>query len=340
VIGTLFAKRYFIRGFLGKGSNGEVWLADDQNTAQLVALTIFPAGSLTIHTYDEARILTLIANDNVLRVFNADTFVDVPYIATAVAGAGTTEDRAAAAPGLGLPAPVVVRWMRHCLVGLDACHALNLVHRDIKTSNLFLDSDDWALLGDFGIAHRVDAAGHVPPGGTPVTMPPEIFTLGYLTKVSDVYAVGVTGYRLLTGTWPFNKPTPAEMRQAIVNREYTSLRDAAPHASRRLAERIERAMAADPADRHQTAMALHHDLGAANLVRRTWQRQAPHTGHEKCWAELDPSGAPHEVCVIDRGPTFEIDSHFASGRRITAHSSTSVRPAELPRRLRQVFDHL
>lgn len=339
MIGTLFAKRYSIRGFLGKGGNGEVWLADDQNTGRRVALKLFPAGSMTIHAYHEARVLTSIANDNVLRVFNADTFIDVPYIATEVAAAGTTEDRAAAAPGLGLPAPLVVRWLRHCLVGLDACHAMNLVHRDVKSSNLFLNADDWALLGDFGIAHPVDAQGRVPAGGTPVTTPPEMLSSGFLTKVSDVYAVGVTGYRLLTGSWPFDGATIPDVHRAIADRAYRPLRDAAPHISRRLAERIERAMAADPAARHQTAMALHSDLGSPGLVGRVWQRQTPHAGHVACWLELSPPGAGHEVCLSDHG-SLSVDTHFVSGRRISAHCRTGVRPAELSRRLRQVFDHL
>lgn len=338
--GTLFAKRYFIRGFLGKGGSGEVFLADDQNTGRAVALKVFPAGSLTIHAYHEARILTLIANDNVMRVTNADTFVDVPYIATEVAAAGTTEDRATAPPGLGLPAPTVVRWLRHCLVGLDACHAMNLVHRDIKSSNLFLNSDTWALLGDFGIAHLVDAAGHVPPGGTPVTTPPEMLTLRYLTKVSDIYAIGVTAYRLLAGAWPFTGVSIPDVYNAIATRAYVPLRDAAPHVSRRLAQRIERAMAEDPAARQQTAMELHDDLGASGLVHRVWQRQRPHAGHEACWLEVEGNSARHEVCLFRSGTTFDIDAHFVGGRRVLAHCHTGLRPIEVPRRLRQTFDNL
>jgi serine/threonine-protein kinase len=284
--------------------------------------------------------LTLIANDNVMRVFNADTFIDVPYIATEIAAAGTIEDRAAAPPGLGLPATLVVRWLRHCLVGLDACHAMNLVHRDIKSSNLFLNSDTWALLGDFGIAHLVDAAGRVPRGGTPVTTPPEMLSLGYLTKVSDIYAVGVTAYRLLAGAWPFLGATIPDVYAAITSRVYVPLRDAAPHVSRRLAERVERAMAADPAVRQQTAMELHDDLGAGGLVRRVWQRQIPHSGHEACWLEVEGGSARHEVCLFRSGTKFDVDAHFVGGRRVLAQCHSGLRPAEVPRRLRQTFDHL
>lgn len=340
MIGTVFAKRYEIRGFLGKGGMGEVWYAHDHNQGRDVALKLFPAGSVTIHAYHEATILTLIASDNVLRVFNADTFIDVPYIATEIA-AGTTEDRVSAAPGLGLPAPIVVKWIRHCLVGLDACHGMNLVHRDIKTSNLFLTNDDWALLGDFGIAHPIDASGRVPVQGTPVTMAPEMLTVGHGTKLSDIYAVGVTAYRLLVGRWPFEAPTIPDLQKAIVTRSYVPLRDAAPHVSRRLAERLERAMAADPADRHPAAMSLHHDLGQADLVRLVWQRVAPHAGHAACWQEFRSNGPARQVCAIQRGTRMDLETRFtASGRKTTAHCYPGVRGAEVSTKLRRIFDHL
>jgi serine/threonine protein kinase len=343
VIGTVFAKRYLITGFLGKGGMGEVWRAHDINQGREVALKLFPAGSLTIHAYHEARVLTLIASGNVMRVYNADTFIDVPYIATAIAEAGTTEDRAAAPPGLGLSAHLVVRWIRHCLVGLDACHAIGLVHRDIKTSNLFLNSDDWALLGDFGIAHPVDAAGRVPPGGTPITKPPEMITNGYGLLRSDLYAVGVSAYRLLAGMWPFQGADIPAIERAIVSRSYISLRDIAPHVSRRLASRIEQAMAADPADRFESALAFHAELGRPGLVGRNWLRQPPHTGHIACWREEPPTMGPgHEVCAIDRGGgRVDIEARFAaSGRRLPAHCYAGIKESELPVKLRAVFDHL
>lgn len=334
--------RYEIRAFLGKGGTGEVWLARDKNQGRDVALKLFPAGSLTIHAYHEATVLTLIASDNVMQVYNADTYIDVPYLATAIAGAGTTEDRASAAPGLGLPAPLVIRWIRHCLIGLDACHAMNLVHRDIKTSNVFLNGDEWALLGDFGIAYPMDTSGRVPAGGTPVTMSPEMLTVGYGGLASDIYSVGVSAYRLLVGRWPFEGATQADLEKAIVNREYISLRDAAPHVSRRLAERIEKAMAADPADRYPSAMALHDELARHGLVRRVWHRQSAHPGHLACWLETPTSGIPHQVCAIDRGLGLaDVETRFVpSGHKVGSHCHYGIKPRDLSVRLRQVFDHL
>jgi serine/threonine protein kinase len=166
-------------------------------------------------------------------------------------------------------------------------------------------------------------------------------TLGYGGTASDVYSVGVSAYRLLVGGWPFNGATEADLGRAIVDRDYVRLRDAAPHVSRRLAERIEKAMAADPADRHISAMAMHDELGKPGLVQRVWQRQSAHSGHLACWLETR-SGASHQVCAVDRGDgRADIETRFeGSGRRIVDHCHSGITPRDLSVRLRQVFDHL
>jgi eukaryotic-like serine/threonine-protein kinase len=341
---TLFAKRYALRTLLGTGSFGQVWLAHDPHLGIDVALKLFSRGAPTILAYHEARLLTLIASDNILRVHNADTYVDVPYIATAVAAAGTAEDRLSGTGGLGLRPDTVVKWMRHLLVGLDACHARRLVHRDIKPSNLFLHSDDWALLGDLGIARQLDVNGFVPYAGTPATIAPEMYVTGQATELCDIYSAGVTAYRLLTGRWPFDGATPGDLRAAVIGGGYVRIRDIAPHVSRRLAERIERAMSLDPAQRFLSARDMGVALADPSLVPRAWTRVNPHAGHVACWTEEKiRSGALHTVCAIDRGGrTYEIETRFATpgGRRIAARCHANVVEARLLTRLRSVFDGL
>jgi serine/threonine-protein kinase len=314
-------------------------LALDQNQGREVALKLFPAGSVTIHAYHEARVLTLITSDHVLSVHNADTYVDVPYLATAIARAGTTEHRVEAAPGLGQPPSKVVRWLRHALVGLEACHGMNLVHRDIKPSNIFLEREDWALLGDLGVAYPMDIAGRVPLGGTLATRAPEMIVTGFGDRTVDIYAVGVSGYRLLTGRWPFAGSTAPDVERSTVDRNLVPLREVAPHVSRRLAARIDAAMAADPRDRFISAMAMHNELGRPGLIRRDWARQSPHPGHVACWRELDPPS--REVCVASNGKRFDVETRYGtSGRRIVSYCSTGIRTADLGRRLRYLFDHV
>lgn len=319
-----------------------MWRAWDRNQHQEVALKLFAPGAPVIHAYHEARVLTALEGDYVLRVFNADTYADIPYIATKVAREGSTEDRLVTTAPFGVRPDEAVAWGRQLLVGLGSCHALDLIHRDIKPSNIFLERSDWALLGDFGLAHPVDGNGRVPPAGTTVTMAPEMFRLGYGTAVSDIYSVGVSMYRLLTGEWPLDGPDDAEILKAILNRQYVRLRDAAPHVPRRLAERVEKAMAQAEGDRYATARDMHEDLGRHGLGR-IWQRIVPHPGHDRCWEEQRTrrAGATHRVCVTrDPVGAFAIETRRASGARILRYCRSAANEPQLAVRLRDVFDHL
>jgi serine/threonine protein kinase len=339
---VLFADRYEQKTPLGQGGFGVVWRAFDHNQHMEVALKLFKPGSPVIHAYHEARVLTALEGPNVLRVYNADIAeADIPYIATRIASEGSAEDVLVTSSPFGVHPDTAVMWTRQMLVGLSSCHALGLVHRDIKTSNLFLERSDWAMLGDFGLAHPADMNGRVPNGGTPVTTPPEMIQSGYGTYVSDIYATGVTLYRLLTGLWPFDGQTPAEVFAAVVQGSFEPIRDIAPHVSRRLAERVEQAMAYNEADRFQTWQELHDQLGHPNLVRRSWARIAPHAGHTNCWLEAG-QGTTHQVCVWQAGGQFEVETRRATGAqsRVQAHCGIAKNQSALAIRLRKTFDHL
>jgi len=340
MIGSLFADRYRVESELAKGSG--VWVAMDTNQNMRVALKVFQPGTPTIHVYAEAQVLTALEGEHVLRVFNADTFLDIPYIATRIANLGSTEDYLTRCP-LGVRPDWVVRWILQALVGLGACHDRGLVHRDIKPANIFLDSEDRALLGDFGLAHPIDSAGCVPKEGTPLTMAPEMWEQDQGSAVSDIYSMGVTTYRLLTGTWPLYADTRAAFRPLILAGQYPRLRDVAPHATRRLAARVEKAMALNPADRYQSWREMHEALSEVGVVTHVWSRIVSHPGHKSCWTELRRSspGALREICVAPSavGP-LTIDVRRASGARTLVHalSQSGVRQANLKVELRRVFD--
>jgi serine/threonine-protein kinase len=342
VIGTSFADRYEILEQLGDGVAGEVWKARDTHQDQIVALKIFRPGLSTIHVYGEASILTALEGDQILRVYNADTFQDIPYIATKVAALGTAE-------GLlrsnrwGLPADVVRSWVRQVLVGLGACHDRQLLHRDIKPANMFLETTEIALLGDFGLAYQLDADGTAPADGSPHTIAPEMWESGRGTKASDIYSMGVSTYRLLTGRWPFDADSREELKRLAVEGRFVRLRDLAPQLSRRLADRVEAAMARDPAGR-PAWREMHEALGQHGVVSRVWRRHSPHNGHEQCWDEIGPNSATrHAVCVFAKTAKLAgIEVRHADGaqHRITSKCRESVDRGRLGSSLRDVFDHL
>lgn len=95
-------------------------------------------------TWPEATILTALRSEHILEVHNADVFVDVPYLDTALADC-SLDKRAyprGAEPGLATD------WMRRALRGLDLCHNRGLIHRDVKPENVFMTTQGDAQLGD------------------------------------------------------------------------------------------------------------------------------------------------------------------------------------------------
>lgn len=342
MIGTLFADRYRVKDLLGKGTYGRVWRATDTHQNLDVALKTFGRGTATIVAYSEATVLTALESEHILRVYNADTYQDVPYLATRIAPMGSTEDLLPAHVH-GIRPDHAVSWVRQALVGLGSCHERGLVHRDIKPANVFLERQDRALLGDFGLAHRVDSAGQVAAEGTPLTMAPEMWATGTGSRLSDIYSTGVTLYRLLTGTWPIDEAARATFHPRVIAGDYRPIRDIAPHVSRRLTARVHRAMALDPADRYQSWREMHDDLGRRGVVSRLWEKVQAHADHDSCWQQSHQGGGSlHEVCVLPEAAAFSIETRRTTGARtrVVSHCHRDVKRNQLPVRLRGVFDSL
>lgn len=333
MVETIFAGRYRFIEQLGRGSNGPVWRCYDENLSKEIALKRFAPNMPNIVAYEEAGLLTRLASDHILKVSNADTYEDIPYIATDVAA--STAEHELEESHRGLPPDTVLRWSRHLLVGLSVTHDFGLVHRDVKPANIFLDGHGRALLGDFGLA-RLDEGQGVPAGGTPRIRAPEMFDHGVGTLVSDLYSAGVSMYRLLTGAWPF------ETEAQVLSGHFARLRTLAPNVPRRLADRVERALRRDAARRYSSAQAMNRDLGASGLLERIWYPIEPHEDHSRCWQERRTRGTGTALCVIASGPSYVLDVRrdTATRPRITALCTSGVRPSELPKRLAATFDEL
>ena len=251
---------------------------------------------------------------------NADIYQDVPYIATEVAALKSAGDLLDPHP-FGVRPDFAVRWIRHLLVGLQVCHQRGMIHRDVKASNLFLQSTDLAQLGDFGLATLVDHAGQAAPHGPDVIRAPEMFTLNHGTRQSDIYSVGVTLYKLLAGRYPYSK---ARAPIAAPAGDYPDIRTLAPHVSRKLAARVRTAMAVSPANRYPTAEAMHTALVAPPPLSRIWERHDDHPEHFECWVEIAEAGRPLlSICVAENendGFLIELDALAGTGY------ADSVRP--------------
>ena len=148
---------------------------------------------------------------------------------------------------------------------LDYMHKHGIVHRDLKPENVMVDANDQIKLIDFGIAMKEDARRLTFVNvssmlGTPDYISPEQVKGGRGDQRSDIYALGIMFYEMLTGRVPFVGPNPlAVMNERVLN-EPKSPRDLNPEVSLELEEILYRALDRDPRHRYATAHEMAWDL--------------------------------------------------------------------------------
>ena len=185
---------------------------------------------------------------------------------------------------------LAVRWVRQALVGLDYCHRKRILHRDLTTGNIFLNSEDHALIGDFGAAANLDEDGTAPAGGNQHCRAPEGFG-GQLSIASDLFSAGASLCRLLTGSWPYEAETEVELAHKMREGDRPRLRDVAPHVHRSIAAVVESALSAEPAERPAAALDMSMSLAKCRSHERNWIRVAADGGEDFVFVTAS-GGAP------------------------------------------------
>jgi serine/threonine protein kinase len=156
---------------------------------------------------------------------------------------------------------------------LAFAHERNVVHRDIKPDNILLAEDGRPVLADFGIARAVSgyvaATGFMMTIGTPAYVSPEQAQGRTLDGRSDLYSLGITMYRMVTGEVPFKSPDWFELARMHVEDAPEAPRSRRPALSKRLERIILRLLAKHPDDRYPSALALLEDLERGQTRRVT-----------------------------------------------------------------------
>jgi Tol biopolymer transport system component len=245
-----------IVGSLGRGAFGAVYRAWDPTLEREVALKLLPPGdAASAAAIKEGRLLARVHHPNVVTVFGSDVNDGRPGIwMELVEGATLEEIVKRDGP---LPASRVAEIGRQLCDALATVHAAGLMHRDVKTSNIMATPSGRVVLMDFGTGRPVDSAAR-DIAGTPLYLAPEVITGGPPSPLSDIYALGVVMYRLLTGSYPVAARTGAEVRAAHLRQspraQIGSLTSA--RIPRRLAQAVGRALDPDLSRRFATANAM------------------------------------------------------------------------------------
>jgi Tol biopolymer transport system component/tRNA A-37 threonylcarbamoyl transferase component Bud32 len=170
-------------------------------------------------------------------------------------------------------------------IGLDLCRALGavhqagLLHRDIKAHNVMRDDSGRVVLMDFGSgmsrAEPADLGSRV--AGTPLYAAPEVLEGEAATVRNEIYSLGVLLYHLVTGSYPVEARSTAEVREAHRSGRRAELRDARPDLPDGFIQAVDQCLAADPDDRFESVAALEAALALL---------QAPHTTAPHRWRRV------------------------------------------------------
>ena len=237
---------------VGRGSFGEVYRAFDPTLQRHVALKLLLPSDLpgldATAMLDEARAMARVRHPNVVPIYGVATydgrsgfwsdFVQGKTLAELLSTHGPYGPREAA--------PILIDVCR----AVGAVHAAGFVHRDIKSGNVMREEGGRILLMDFGLTHAQGTGG--PSSGTPVYMAPELFQGQPATNLTDIYALGVLLFNLLTGTYPVEGSGTAALRRAHAAGVRRTLLDVRPDLPERLAHVVGTALAVDPAQRFAT----------------------------------------------------------------------------------------
>jgi len=211
--GTLFASRYQIIEELGRGGMGRVFKAHDIKIGEKVAVKIIRpeiAGDRkTIGRFrNELKLARQITHRNVCRMYDLGEERSTPFITMEyVVGKDLRSIIRMTGP---LTVRTAVDYARQICEGLAEAHRLGVVHRDLKPQNIMIDESGTVKIMDFGIARSLDTAGATAEGiliGTPEYMSPEQAEGKQADYRTDIYALGVSLYEMITGTPPFTGET-------------------------------------------------------------------------------------------------------------------------------------
>lgn len=261
---------FVLEAELGRGGMGVVFRARDVRLDRPVALKVLPPAlasdaDLRARFLREARTAAQLSHPNIVPVHSADERVGQAYFVMSLVEGETLGARLRARGAL---TPVeTVRILREVAWALAYAHARGVIHRDVKPDNILIERGSGrAMVTDFGIARQQTAAaltsdGHVV--GTAHFMSPEQAQSEAIDGRSDLYALGVLGFLLLSGRLPFEGDNAPAVLIAQVTRPAPALREVAPQVPAPLAAVIDRCLSKRPNDRFATGEALAEALAAA-----------------------------------------------------------------------------
>ena len=257
---------------IGTGATSRVYLARDPFAERDVAIKVFLFDQSADETQERMKHKAFVAEASLAGKLNHPHIVDI-FDAVVEPGRsylvmeyvpGTTLEAHADVSTL-LPVAKVVEIIFKCIRALEYAWRHGVIHRDIKPGNILLSQAGETKVSDFGASfqQRLQHTTQISGVGSPAYMSPEQVRLEPLTQQTDIYSLGITMYRLLTGRLPFTASTQPALTYAILNTEAQRPAKLRPELPGLLDAIVMKAMEKDPAARYPSWLEFGKDLSQA-----------------------------------------------------------------------------
>jgi len=264
--------RYEVEKELAQGGMGVIFLARDPYIQRQVVIKVLMYSRTLDTVYrnffqQEAEVIAALEHPCIVPIYDFGWYGEQPYIIMRHMAGGSLADRLQKDE---LKLTEIAHIVKRIADALDAAHARNIVHRDVKPSNFLFDSTGETFLSDFGIAKSRtikddDGTWLV---GTPAYMSPEQILGNQIDGRSDIYALGIVLFRLLSGRLPFSTNSVTALISAHVDKPIPDIRSVKSKVPAVWQEVVAKAMAKDPNDRYPTAGDFARDV--AEVVSGKW----------------------------------------------------------------------
>jgi serine/threonine-protein kinase len=344
--------RYQRPKLVGRGGMGEIFRATDTALGRSVAIKVLDARFAQDQAVRERfkrealAVARLSGNAHIVTIYDVGEWQGRPFIVMEYLAGGSLQER------LEQDGPPTLSdaldWLEQAARALDAAHREGVVHRDVKPANLLLDGHERVHVADFGIASAAGLDSLTQTGtvlGTAAYLSPEQAMGERAGPASDVYALGVVAFELLTGRRPFEGESAAAEAAAHVTAEIPSACDVDPTLPCELDPVFERALAKDPSARFGSSAELVASLRdsleraagttairAPAVETATTRPMRPPAPHERRRRSVVPFLVVLVAAALAGGILAAVLTHGGSSpqAREAARSSVSVRTVTEP----------
>lgn len=261
LVGKSLVDRYRIESILGEGGSGRVYRGFDTELERFVAIKVSKLdGRLeqTDRLLEEARRIAKLRHPGIVPVFDVGRHDGMLFIVAELIDGPSLSGWISGGKSKPVDAAKLIASVAD---GLHFAHTQGFVHRDIKPDNILIDERGNPKISDFGTAVSIEDDHAIQSGTLPFMAPEQLANECESPDIrTDVYALGVVFYELLTGELPYKARNPAALREQILTEKPAPPCSINPVIPKRLQNVCLRSLSKDPAERYATAKELSDDI--------------------------------------------------------------------------------